>query len=337
MGGAEKIIASLARCLQESEVFQVSVISFFNAYDERVAKMLKVHNVKVIFLNKRKGLDLRFYKRLKQEITALQPDIIHSHSIHNLKYLLPFRDKSSLVHTLHNDLNEHCGRMRTALYYFIFKYYKIAPINISNRLNLRFNRLQGAEVIFNGIELVFTKEVRRDKKQILSVGRLERQKNHELLLQSFAIIKKEIPDAKLIIAGTGKRKEMLSKLSSELGISNSVKFLGQRSDTNALMAFSGLFILSSKWEGMPLVLIEALNNGCPVVATNVGGIADVVDEKVGYLATLNAEDIARKAIKILHNPMLAEKISKDAKERAKIFSAKEMSERYIQFYKKILS
>ena len=102
---------------------------------------------------------------------------------------------------------------------------------------------------------------------ILGVGELCSRKDFATLINAFALVRKEM-NVKLIIAGKGKKKEQLIRLAKQLGIDNDVDLIGFVSNPLAWMAKSDLFVLSSQCEGMPVVLIEALAAGTPVVSTD---------------------------------------------------------------------
>jgi glycosyltransferase involved in cell wall biosynthesis len=116
----------------------------------------------------------------------------------------------------------------------------------------------------------------------LAVGRLLAQKDYPTLLQAFQPLA-DAP-ARLLIAGRGPMLDELRQQAEQLGIAPQVTFLGVRQDIAALLAAADGFVLSSAWEGMPNVIMEALAAATPVVATRVGGVAELVEAgKSGFL------------------------------------------------------
>jgi len=111
-----------------------------------------------------------------------------------------------------------------------------------------------------------------------TVGRLETQKGHDLLLRSLADLRSEGCDAVLLLVGEGRERTRLSELAAELGLADRVRFLGTRRDLPALFAAMDVFAFPSRWEGTPLALIAAMAAGLPVVATPVGGVPDVLTD-----------------------------------------------------------
>lgn len=118
----------------------------------------------------------------------------------------------------------------------------------------------------------------------LAVGRFEEAKDYPNMLQAFARVREARPESRLLIAGQGSIKPHAERLAAELGLRESVQFLGARADIPELMNAADAYVLSSAWEGMPMVLLEAAAVGLPVVATDVGGNAEVVrDGETGFL------------------------------------------------------
>ncbi|MDM7325323.1 MAG: glycosyltransferase [Thermus sp.] len=118
----------------------------------------------------------------------------------------------------------------------------------------------------------------------LAVGRLEEAKDYPTLLQAFVGVIRQHPEARLLVVGKGSLESHLRSLAQALGLEGAVALLGLRQDIPGLMAAADAFVMSSLWEGMPMVLLEAHAAGLPVVATDVGGNREVVQEGVtGYL------------------------------------------------------
>ena len=136
------------------------------------------------------------------------------------------------------------------------------------------------------------------------VGRLVPIKAHEVFLDAARTIRASIPEARFAIAGEGERRADLERLASAAPLAGRVHFLGWRHDTAALYAGLDLTILTSDNEGMPVTIIESMASGVPVVATNVGGIPDLIRDGVnGHLVPpRNPEAVARAALSILRDP-----------------------------------
>jgi glycosyltransferase involved in cell wall biosynthesis len=110
----------------------------------------------------------------------------------------------------------------------------------------------------------------------LCVGRLTRAKAHAVLIDAFQHVRERLPDAELALAGDGRLRDELRGLTADLGLSDVVHFLGRRSDARDLIAAADVFVMSSVWEGLPMALLEAMQAETPIVATDVGDIAEVL-------------------------------------------------------------
>src|SRR3989344_3438419 len=127
---------------------------------------------------------------------------------------------------------------------------------------------------------------------IINVARLEKQKGQEYLLRAFVKVRKEIPHANLVILGEGELGQSLKDLSKQLGIQESVYFLGWQKNPFKFVARSKVFVLSSLWEGFPNTLIEAMVCGLPVISTDCpSGPNEIIENgKSGLLVPVKNED-----------------------------------------------
>lgn len=127
-----------------------------------------------------------------------------------------------------------------------------------------------------------------DTRLVGIVARLTAVKNHRLFIQAAARVRASFPGAQFLIIGDGELRAELERQASALGLNESVKFLGWRSDLPAIYADLDLVVLTSNNEGTPVSLIEAQASARPVVATAVGGVPDIVlDGQTGFLAPPN--------------------------------------------------
>jgi len=132
-------------------------------------------------------------------------------------------------------------------------------------------------------------------------GRLEEQKGHDLLLDALVPLLKQGLDFTLIVAGEGSRRGWLEQRALSLGLSPRVQFVGQLDDVGALLAAADGVLIPSRWEGLPLVLLEAMARGRPIVAAGVGGIADALEDGVtGTLVPPNDVPALTAALEHLH-------------------------------------
>jgi glycosyltransferase involved in cell wall biosynthesis len=185
--------------------------------------------------------------------------------------------------------------------------------------------------------------VRSDSRVITSIGRLDRQKRLPWLFRQVRSIQRSIPDLEVVLVGEGPEEPVLRSLAASLGISRRIHFVGWRTDIPRVLAASDLLVLTSAWEGMPNVVLEAMAAGKPVVATEAEGVVEALgplaQEPVFQSASLRAEEAFCEAVvRLLEDPELARRVgwANQARVREE-FSFERMIERYCHLYREMLS
>ena len=153
--------------------------------------------------------------------------------------------------------------------------------------------------------------------RIGTIGRLTPEKGHIFLLKAAQLINKRFSDVKFIIAGNGPLKDSLVKAATESGLGEKVDFIGRFNKLNDIMNSIDIFVLTSLTEGMPLVLVEAMAYGKPIVATDVGGVRELVkDGETGFVVPpKNPEAFAEAVIDLINQPEKRQNIARAATER----------------------
>jgi glycosyltransferase involved in cell wall biosynthesis len=150
------------------------------------------------------------------------------------------------------------------------------------------------------------------------VGRLSEEKGIHLLINSMSEIIKQVPNIKLVIVGTGPLKDELNKLTRHLQLNSHVDFMGFQQNPLEIMRQLDVFVLPSRTEGCPIVVLEAMAMGLPVVATNVGGTPELVkDGETGILVPYNAPNrMAQAIIDLIQNKEQAAAMGRKGREIA---------------------
>lgn len=152
----------------------------------------------------------------------------------------------------------------------------------------------------------------------LSIGRLEPQKGHDDALMAVKAVKDAGDKIHLSIVGEGSLSESLNLLRNQLGLNEDVTFLGYRNDVHDLMVAADGLLLSSRWEGLPNVVLEALVAGLPVVATDVGGVRELIEDGVSGFVVPSGDTSAMAAAmrQMTHmNVLQREALTRVGKER----------------------
>ncbi len=338
-GGAERVLSILtSRWAQKG--YDVAIVT----YDQGASSFFPISNKVNIIKTRLSGgsLPRRFVNHLKrpfifrQIIKNLSPDIIIS-----------FMDKTNLLVLVASSylkipviISERIdprspspGVIVSFLRRFIYK--KAAALIALSKEQANWFKNLCEQVIFipNPIEISKDKPYATVDREhtIIAVGRLTKQKGFDLLLQAFCKIHSDFPEWKLVIYGQGPEKERLEDLACKLKINEKVTFAGLTKELPMIFLKAGIFVLPSRWEGFPNVLIEAMAAGCPVIATDcTDSILDIVShEESGILVPTEDIDALAMALKsLLSNASLRNSLGKKALKSVEQFSLEKISKEW---------
>ena len=347
VGGAEVVVALLGQELRALG-HELVVVALGPASGSWIEDDLRTAGAELHFLGKAPGLDLRVVPRLARLLRATEPDLVHTH-LHVLKYLVPARVawRCPVVHTVHNLADREATRADQRLQSAAFRL-GVVPVAIgdavADSVRALYGRAPGA-VVPNGVALPepapdARARLRRelglaeDEPVFLVVGRLNAQKNHAGLVEALV----DCPGT-LLVAGDGELREELERQVEAAGLRERVRLLGVRSDISEVYTASDVLVLSSHYEGNPLVVMEAMACGLPVIATAVGCVPELVTEGTGWLvppgepAALSAA--MRRAVGDLGEARgRGAAGARRARER---FSAGAMAREYARLYRRLVS
>ena len=296
MGGAEKVVTSLADQLVEKG-HEVAI-----AYMTGEALVIpKNNNIKLINLEVKSAKDIyKAYFKLRKLINSFKPDVVHSHLVHANILCRTLRLTTKiprLISSAHNTDEE--GWTRFLAYRLTDKLADIST-NVSDEaveafIEQKAVRLGRMLTLHNGIsttEFTFSEKARvevrnelgisESQQLVLAVGRLNEQKDYPNFLSAISILAANNQDIKVVIAGHGPLLYELQDSAKTLGIEDKVCFLGVRNDIPRLISAADVFVLPSAWEGFGLVVAEAMACKRVVVATDSGGVREVVGD-AGFL------------------------------------------------------
>lgn len=204
---------------------------------------------------------------------------------------------------------------------------------------------QNIEVIPNGIDLERFRDLDRRKHEfvVMTVARLEKVKGIEYLIKAAHILNSssQLPASRFVIIGEGKEKKNLERLVKELRLQGKVKFLGQvpNEEIPRYLAAASCFVLPSLKEGFGIVILEAMAAGVPVIAANVGGIPDIIEQgRTGILVEpKNPSRLAEAIIKIYSQPEFAENLTENAELHLHKYNWSDIAQRVSNLYGQILA
>lgn len=216
----------------------------------------------------------------------------------------------------------------------------VATSYMRNILRRKFS-VSHVEVIPNFVDTrIFSRRAvrRSEDPTIIHASNLMPNKRIEFLLRVFGRIQRHLKRARLIVVGDGPSKSSAEMLTKRLRLRH-VAFVGERRDMVRLLNMSDVLLMTSLKENMPLIMLEAMSCGVPVVSTNVGGIPEfLLHGRNGYLAPVHDEDsLVSLTISLLSDPSLRGRMGEWAREdMAKDFSTEAVIPEYIKIYKSII-
>ena len=182
--------------------------------------------------------------------------------------------------------------------------------------------------------------LKKDDVFFVAVGRLVYEKGHEFLVEAMSTVMKSDSQAIAGICGAGPLQDPLQAQIEKLNLQDKVKLLGQWDEIPELLAASDVFVLPSRWEGLPMALLEGMMAGLPVIATQVEGVDEVVQPgEHGLLVPLESpSELAQAILQLLRSPQDRQRMGRAARERVlNSYTTDRMCEAYLQVIKKGLS
>ncbi|RSE21609.1 glycosyltransferase [Acinetobacter johnsonii] len=303
-GGAEKVVVDLATRMQD--IGHQVKIAYLKG--EIVVKP-KNQDIELVYLELESFSQIYKACRLYQKIiNNFKPDVVHSHMIHaNIFSRINqiFIKVPKLICTAHN-ANEG-GKIRMLGYRLTNR---LADINtnvsveaVESFVNKKaFSR--DALAVYNGIDLeqfyFFNKKTKNEVVRMIAIGRLTPQKDYPNLIKALAIVKETFKNFKLQIVGDGEEKDNIIDLIHHYNLQDHISLLGRRDDIAELLDQSDLFILASAYEGFGLVVAEAMATNTFVVATDCGGVKEVMGGCGILVAPEDSNILAKGILKALN-------------------------------------
>lgn len=299
LGGAERILVALAEH-RDTANFDYHVAYALAERDE-LAPELEAAGVPVHPLGARSSADVRWLVALRRLLVEERFDVVHSHLPYTASFArlvalsLPARRRPVLVYTEHSLWKRAAVLTRALNGLTVGADRGLFVVSPAARDALPRRLQAGARVVVHGVDLqgssalvehreTVRTEVRTelglgpDDVLALTVANFRAEKGHHVLLDAAQRLAEATPRVRVVLVGWGPLEDDIRARVHALGIGTTVTVVGRRDDTRRLMAGADLFVLPSTQEGMPVVLMEALSVGLPVVASRVGGVPDIVED-----------------------------------------------------------
>lgn len=344
-GGAERAAILIANELHKKSDLNVTLVVFSAEGSLRNL----VENVKVIDLKKPRARQAFF--ALRKALQDNNPDVVFSAlpQANVLVYLINTFTKKTwkTVCMLQNYYEKIIEKTNPMISFLFTKALENADVVIPNSKEMAKNLIDSTNVspehvhpIYNPIDLERVQKLGKENVDseifnyrpiLIGCGSLEEQKGFKYLIGALPEIKEGYPDAQIVLLGEGSLKSELQKQAKNLNISDSVHFFGFVDNPYKYMCAADVFILSSLWEGLPTVLIEAMATGISIVATNCPtGPQEIL--KRGKLGKLIPTHDSKAISGRIHNILRDGKVeSEDFIERANDFRPEIIIKRYVNF------
>lgn len=288
MGGAEKVVYDLCLFSKETEI-TMHLISLSNEKDREADFRDLQIPVHVLGITKNLSGYRKSFQFIKQYIANTQIDVIHVHMTHGLLVAnwLNFIVGIPVVFTAHS---YNVGSRLREYYLNITKRFRTVDILFSKSQLRYYHKQNDHLVIPNGIDLEPFDQLHQNIEKFsvftfIHIGRLLDLKNQALLITSAKHLRDKGKSFQLLIVGDGPKREFLEDLVRKYSLKDHISFLGIRKDIPELLTKSHVFLLSSRWEGFPISILEAGAARLTVLTTDVGGISDMIPERCGVLAS----------------------------------------------------
>ena len=308
-GGAEKSIIKLANWLAENTDHAITLVSVEGEVQPYEISDKVTFQGYPLLQNGKLSVHWQMYQNTVRAIKTYRPDIAVSFWIHPALYAFMYDRNLKLIFSEQNDPRLEYGIMSRLARSIVLKKAKGIVFQTQDAQNYFKEKIRRKSmVIHNPIYVSKTNGVKmadRDSR-IVTVGRLERQKNQEMLIRAFCQIKDRYPDLTLEIYGEGSLRNELQGLIDEMNLKERVCLKGTCPNVLERIRSARLFVLPSLYEGMPNTLMEAMSMGIPAISSDCpcGGPRELIDDKVnGYLfKNTDMESLVSVMTEVLDHP-----------------------------------
>lgn len=343
-GGGERMVYELAQNIYADE-FEIGILCTGNPVGSLLEKDV-CSKFDVMFAGV-EHLRIKTLARVFSLISEFKPDIIHAHLggvIFAVAYTAMHR-KNKLIITAHTRPDKAFDKKIEMPIKWLAKYRKnnIRIVAVSKKNSEDMNKwLKCNNVctyINNGIDVTkFKNRTNHKLFTYINVASQNENKNQMAILLAFKRLKKECLDIKLILVGNGPKHRELVEFCEKNGLSNEVEFTGIVNDVYNFTAVSDVFVQASYREALPLSIIEAMASGLGIVATDVGGLRDVVEDNAILIEPGNIEELYRAMKKFYDfNLNELEYCKNRSVELSTKFSSSKMGCEYMKLYREMCS
>lgn len=352
-GGAERLLVSFA-AIADRERFELRAAYLLPWKNHLVAQLADL-DVPAICLHSGRTMDPRWVHRLRKLVRAACIDVVHAHSpmvaalARPALQALPRVDRPALMGTEHNVWSSHHPLTRWANRLTLPLEEATVAVSEEVRDSMPFRLGQRAEVVIHGVDVEAIASrtgernaarvecgVQNDQLLVATVANLRANKDYPTMLAAARRLADADEPIQFVSVGQGPLAKQLEEERDRLGLGERFQFLGYREDPIRVLVAADVFCLSSRFEGLPISLLEAMAAGLPVVATRVGGVPSVIsDGKEGRLVPAGDPAALAAALAELRDSGLRSRLASAATERVRAFGIDRAVQRQQELYEQL--
>ena len=289
-------------------------------------------------------------KRLKEVLQEIRPDVVDCFYPGECSFIPGLKDGSKTVMELHQSKLFHYQYNRSGLMGLADK----VRAWMDERLVRKFDRfvvltqedmqmwgeMPGIRVIPNAANFIAEKYSDCSAKRVIAVGRLDYQKSFDRLIQVWEKVHQQMPDWRLDIFGQGEWQEMLQGMIDERGLQETVKLNGPTKNIGQEYSESSMIVMSSHYEGFPMVMIEAMACGLPAVSFDFKcGPRDIIKEGENGLVVKDGDidGLAKAMMTLMRDDELRRKMGENAKRVVETFSEAKVMDKWVRLYEETIA
>jgi glycosyltransferase involved in cell wall biosynthesis len=356
-GGAERLLVDMVAS-GDKQAFDYEVAYVLSA-ENALAPAIAAGGTLVHSLGGRGNWDLRWMSRLRARIINGRFDVVHFHLPYTaalgrlvVASIPKAKQRPAIVYTEHSQWNKMALLIRGLNRASIGLDQSLIVVSEAARDALPRALQEHARVIVHGIDLSRSERlltqradvrnevrselgIREGEVVVLTVANLRPEKGYDVLLDAARLIEDRDLPVRFVAVGRGPLEEELKERHRQLGLGERFQFLGPRQDVLNLMIGSDIFVLASRQEGLPVVLMEATSVGMPIVATAVGAVPLVLRDDVDGLIVPpeRADDLADALEHVISDPEMRQRLAQGAKTRSPMFDLASASREIEDIYR----
>lgn len=295
------------------------------------------------------GKQLRHKKKLSELLIKLKPDITISMFNNDVSFIPKIKDGSKKVLEIHFSKFKKMQYQRSGLWKladnwrtreeekWVRNFDKFVVLTQEDKRY--WGSLSNIEVIPNALSKIPETTSKLDKKNVVAIGRYNSQKGFDRLIDIWSVIHPEFPDWHLNIVGDGELKDELRMQIDELHLSENIHLTTPSKDVEQIYLNSSILALTSRYEGLPMVLLEAQSYGLPIVAYDCkcGPLDVITDGKDGFIIRDgNKTDFTVKLKQLMQSKDLREQMGKNAKAASFRFEEEKIMNKWINLFQSLI-